>query len=275
MNYSKLPKFTSMSQAKKLTGISYLSGINTSAKIKKGVKIGINTSVLYLSPADTSGYNTCPFATKECKAGCLHTSGRVKMDNKNTITNCRLNRTKLFYENREFFMNWIVAEIKRDYKKSIKNGFEYSVRLNGTSDIDWSLAKIDGKNLFEIFPNIQFYDYTKIPKRFRKLYPNYHLTFSYSGYNWSDAETFLKLGYNIAVIFDVKKGMPLPEKFNGYEIIDGDISDYRPNDKKGTIVGLRFKNIKDKKAQREVINSPFVVPFNSPYTKGVMKVYAK
>jgi len=270
MSYTKISEFKTVSQAKKVTGISYLSGINTSAKIKKGDKLGIKTSVLYLSPAKTSGYNTCPFATKECKIGCLNTSGRVKMDNKNTILNCRLNRTKLFYENREFFMAWLLAELKSAKVKTENNGYKYAIRLNGTSDINWTAIKVNGKTVFEMFPNTQFYDYTKIPKLFNHNYSNYHLTFSYTGYNWNDAEKFLKQGKNVAVIFDVKKGKPLPNYFKGYKVIDGDISDYRPNDKKGVIVGLRFKNIKDKKAQKDVLDSPFVVPFNDKDCKGIL-----
>ena len=35
-------------------------------------------------------------------------------------------------------------------------------------------------NIFDLFPKIQFYDYTKAPTR-HKLPENYHLTFSYSG----------------------------------------------------------------------------------------------
>ena len=63
----------------------------------------------------------------------------------------------------------------------------------------------------------------------------------------------------MAVIFDIKAGQPLPETFNGYKVIDGDKYDYRPMDEKNVIVGLRWKNIRDKKANEEIKNSPFVV----------------
>jgi hypothetical protein len=44
--------------------------------------------------------------------------------------------------------------------------FNNVVRLNGTSDIPFENIKfMDGKNIFELFPEIQFYDYTKIPNR--------------------------------------------------------------------------------------------------------------
>jgi len=46
-------------------------------------------------------------------------------------------------------------------------------------------------------------------------------------------------------VFDVKRGKPLPARhtINGVTaiVIDGDLTDYRPEDIKGVIVGLRAK----------------------------------
>jgi hypothetical protein len=52
---------------------------------------------------------------------------------------------------------------------------------------------------------------------------------------------WLRKGGNVAVVFRVKKGQPLPKMWNGYEVIDGDIDDLRFLDKKNVIVGLRAK----------------------------------
>jgi hypothetical protein len=54
----------------------------------------------------------------------------------------------------------------------------FFVRLNLLSDIPWE-AMIPW--MFEKFPKVQFYDYTKV--MFRKPPPNYDLTYSYSGEN--------------------------------------------------------------------------------------------
>lgn len=255
-------EFTTIKNAMELTGLSYLGGVNTSAKVKKNMLINQLTYILYLAPAEVSRYNTCSHATPECKMGCLNTSGRNGMEiisGKNMIQKARIKKTELLFENKNFFMNWLVREIKR-YKKQAENkNMEFSVRLNGTSDIDWQRIKLNGRNVFEIFPDVQFYDYTKNPAKFKNLPDNYHLTFSYSGRNKQECFDLLSKGFNIATIFDVKKIADLPKTFMGYPVVSGDITDYRVKDGKGLIIGLKFKRIADRDAQRKVINSVFVV----------------
>jgi len=139
----------------------------------------------------------------------------------------------------------------------------FSIRLNCTSDIDWVNVKYNNKNIFEIFSNYQFYDYTKNPNKFLNKPQNYHLTFSYTGRNWDICKKLLDLGYNIAVVFNVKNSNDLPKTFHGYDVINGKTTDYRINDKKGVIIGLKFKTIANKEAQNEVLNSCFVVHLNN------------
>lgn len=253
-------EFTTMAQAKKAHGISYLGITNSSGKIAKNMKANQLTYVLYLMPSNGSGYNVCAMATKECIAGCLNTSGRAKMaKSAKLIHNARLIKTKLFFENRNYFMNWLVAELETGIRKADRMGLTFSVRLNGTSDLNWNAYKINGKTIFELFNNIQFYDYTKIANKFDNVAPNYHLTYSYTGYNWSNSETLLSKGFNVAMVFNIKKGQPLPMTYKGFKVIDGDITDYRPSDGKGVIVGLRWKQIANKEINKEVSNGIFVV----------------
>jgi len=267
-----MTNFINRSQATKVTGLSYLGQCGSSSKIIKNLKVlKIDTYVLYLAPWKLSGYQTCSMATKDCIAGCLNTSGRAGMEinsgNESNIIKSRIAKTRMLFENRDFFMNWLIAEITAMKAKSIREGNEFAVRLNGTSDINWNAMKLNGKTVFEIFPDIQFYDYTKVPNRFNNIPKNYHLTFSYTGYNWNDAKNVLDMGYNVAVVFDIHKTYnmrkenikPLPTKYKGYKVLDGDITDYRPMDKKGYIVGLRFKLIADKSAQKTVKESKFVI----------------
>ena len=254
--------FTTIGNAKKQTGLSYLGAINSSAKIIKNIKVSNNyTYILYLSPASTSGYNVCSHSTNDCRKGCINTSGRVKMEKvgHSLITNARIKKTKLFFEDRQFFMNWLIAEIKMYQKKAIKDGYDFSVRLNGTSDINWQSIRHDGQNIFEIFPDVLFYDYTKNIDKFVNNPLNYHLTYSYTGKNWDSCESVLMNHYNVAVVFDTKKGKYLPLIYKSYPVIDGDLTDFRINDGNGIIVGLRFKMIKDKIKEKEVLNSCFVV----------------
>lgn len=258
-------EFKNFTQARKITKISYLGKVDVSAKIMKNLKVfNQSTYSLYLAPAKLSGYNTCSHSTPECRMGCLNTSGRAGMEvlaGKTMTADCRNRRTKLFYENNEFFMQWLIAEITSAYDKakSLKRGF--SIRLNCTSDIDWANVYYKGKNIFEMFPTVDFYDYTKNPAKFINKPENYHLTFSYTGRNWNLCEMVLQGGGNVAMVFNLPKtkNNPLPTKYKGYDVIDGDISDYRIADKKGVIVGLYWKVIGNAKANETVKNSCFCI----------------
>lgn len=257
-------QFTTIGRAMRETGLSYLGGINISSKLLKNKKVSKQyTYIIYLAPAKTSGRNVCSHSTPECRLGCLATSGRAGMEiqcgNQN-IRNARIKKTNLFFDQTAYFMAWMIAEIQKyKYLASIDN-YGFSVRLNGTSDIDWTKVLVDGKSIFQIFPDVQFYDYTKNPNKFFELPANYHLTFSYTGKNASKCEQLLDKGYNVAVVFDIKKGQPLPLTFNGYKVVDGDLTDYRPDDGKGVIVGLRFKQIADKEASKALKESCFIIP---------------
>ena len=254
--------FTNRSQAKKATGLSYLGGVNISAKIEKNKKINVKTYVIYLAPANLSGYNTCSHSTPECRMGCLNTSGRAGMEElcgKTMTVDCRNKKSRLLFEQTNFFMQWLIADIEAQKNLAVQKGFAFSVRLNGTSDIDWANIRVNGKTIFEIFSDIQFYDYTKNPNKFKNIAPNYHLTMSYTGRNWQVCEMLLQQGNNIAVIFDVKNESELPKEFNGYKVVNGDETDFRPADPKGVIVGLKWKKIANKQVNDYVRNSCFVV----------------
>lgn len=245
---------------------SYIGGVNLTAKIAHGKEYGIDTYTLYFAPYKLSGQNVCAKATKECIMGCLNTSGRVKMDKKNIIVNARTQRTIAFYENREKFMALMLHEISLAKKRSEKNGTIFAVRLNGTSDLSPEIFKAFGQNILQLMPDVQFYDYTKVLNRKNLVskYKNYDLTFSYTGYNWDECKQALNDNVRVAVIFDVKRGKALPETFNGYQVIDGDLNDYRPMDAKNVIVGLRWKNIANSENNAAIRNSPFVVKVNGP-----------
>jgi len=255
--------FVTIAQAIRDYRFSYLGSVNASPKLKKNGKVSKqHTYGLYLAPAKLSGYNTCPNSTPECRMGCLHTTGHVGIEihsGRNVIQNCRIEKVKLLMENPDYFMSWLVAEINNKRKLAVKKGFGFSVRLNCTSDIDWANVRLDGRNIFEIFPDITFYDYTKNVKKFINKPDNYHLTFSYTGRNWNQCINVLAQGYNVAMVFNVKNETEIPAMYKGYEIINGDITDYRVDDAKGIIVGLKWKRIANKENERKVLDSCFVV----------------
>ena len=125
------------------------------------------TYILYLAPASQSGYNVCPMSTEECRTACLTESGHNRIDvKKNAINKARIKKTKLFFEERDFFMTWLITEITNAMFDADKKGYKFSVRINGTSDISLESFKLNGMNILQYFPIVQFYDYTKVAKRF-------------------------------------------------------------------------------------------------------------
>jgi hypothetical protein len=209
-------------------------------KILKGMKQGYMTYILHLAPADVSGYNTCPKATAGCKAACLNTAGRGGMFKKGETTNviqqARIRKTKMFFENRDAFLAILEDDIRKAIKQSEKKGLVPVFRLNGTSDLSWEKYGIIQK-----FPNVQFYDYTKVLGRKVSYLSNYHLTFSAADGNDLDVLRAIKEGYNIATVFGIKKTLPMPETYNGVPVFNGDDSDLRFLDPKGVVVGLYAK----------------------------------
>lgn len=254
-------KFTTRSKATKETGLSYMGQVNSSAKIVKNQKYGVQTYIIYLAPANMSGYNVCPMASTYCIDLCLNRSGhngdmaREVEGSYSKIDLARIAKTKLYYENRLYWVEWVISEIKAHKAKAEKDGDQFSVRINGTSDISLDMMKnADGLNLLELFPDIQFYDYTKVYRRLEltKTYSNYHLTFSFSGTNMIECMNALGDGYNVAMVFEKE----LPRTFAGYKVVNADESDLRYLDEKNVICGLKFKRVRGK---RDISSSPFVI----------------
>ena len=224
-----------------------LLSIDSNPKTVKGQKHGYMTGILYLSPADLSGHNVCANAKiAGCIKGCLNTAGLGGVYS--SIQAARLRKTNWFFEDRQSFMDQLVKDIEELQRKAAKRGLIPVVRLNGTSDIRWESIKFDfefafGKvrevNIFQLFPDIQFYDYTKLSNR-KGIPANYDLTFSFSGreaYRIHNLKAFAQK-MRIAVVFGSKN---LPVEFYGRPVINGDDSDLRFLDPKNSIIGLSAK----------------------------------
>jgi hypothetical protein len=210
----------------------------TDAKTIKGNKVYL-TAIMYMAPYLLSGVNLCPMAAlAECHVGCLNTAGRGAFSN---VTNARAKKADWFNNNRIGFLRQLDKDLTRFIKFCKKHGVKPAVRLNGTTDIRWELQKLEGFNMFEHYPMIQFYDYTKIYNRKCTKYKNYHLTWSYSEANPTYAKFLTKaiiLDMNVAVVFRDKN---FPKTFKGLEVVDGDKDDLRFLDKQGVVVGLSAK----------------------------------
>lgn len=225
--------------------VENLLGIARDTKTKKSLdKLGVLTGVLYLAPALESGIEMCHARTRGCTSMCLYRSGHGFSRN---IQIHRLRKTYQFIYRREEFMQTLVDEIGKLSDQASKKGLVPAVRLNGTSDIDWENIPIgEHENIFSIYPNMQFYDYTKRIGRVRAVakIPNYHLTFSLAETkaNRANAIKAASLGANVAVVFE---RMPETYALNGtaLPVIDGDETDVRFWDKSDgpVIVGLSPK----------------------------------
>jgi len=213
-----------------------LSSLNSNSKLEKSNKVQdkyLNVN-MYMHPSSTK---ICPYQDiAKCKEPCLNTAGLGGVYK--SIQDARKRKTDLFLNDRDTFMEYIIEDITKFVNYCDKKGKLPAVRLNGTSDIQWETIKVNGKTLFEIFPTVQFYDYTKIPTRKTKHIPNYHLTWSYSEANQKYADRFSDVEHNKAVVFNTKT---LPSFFKGLKVIDGDTHDMRFLDEDNVVVGLRAK----------------------------------
>jgi len=218
-------------------------------KLAKGEKFGFLTVGIHLAPASLSGHNVCPMASKGCRLACLNTSGHGAYK---FVQRSRIEKTKRFFNDRNAFMAQLIKELGAAERKAKREGQTLAVRLNLTSDVQWEGIKFEGKTVFDYFPHIQFYDYTKIARRFlsKPLPANYHLTFSRSESNEAQAEVLASMGHNVAVVFS---GKVLPSHYMGRKVVSGDKTDLRFLDEKGVIVGLTTKG----KAKKD--KSGFVV----------------
>jgi len=223
-----------------------------SPKAIKASKYGYLNAINYMAPFDMAGLgNVCPHASAGCVALCLGAySGQAAMRKEgedNSVTLSRKAKIAYFMKEREAFLNEAAHHIEKLYNQAIDQGLELAVRLNGSSDIAFEGLRLkNGLSLFESFPNVQFLDYTKNASRLKRVLPkNYHLTFSRSETNETQAKALLKEGHNVAVVF--AHGLPVSRKLWGFHVIDGDKHDLRFLDPQGCVVGLSPKGSKAKR----------------------------
>jgi hypothetical protein len=206
-------------------------------KIQKGTKLGYLSFILHLAPADLSGRETCPKRTAGCTAACLNTAGRGGMFRKGETTNviqkARIRKTQLFFNDRTTFFNQLTQDITKAIALARKLGLKPVFRLNGTSDLSWEKYEVPntGLNIFQIFPEVQFYDYTKILGRKVAHIDNYHLTFSKADGNDTDVARALAQGMSVVAVYDeIPEGVP-----------SADETDLRFLDPRGIMLGLKAK----------------------------------
>ncbi len=223
--------------------------LTNAASNSKTAKLGeaYEAVIMHLAPAKLADgkHTVCPWSTAGCRAACLNTSGRsqvtgdVTTDNlrRYDIHNARIERTLLYLGDRDYFIRMLSRELGNLQKRADSKGKIAVARLNGTSDIPWETV---APELFDAYPRIVFYDYTKSQKRAAAFakgnFPsNYHLT--YSRNERDDAFHIGPVRVNVAVVFAGE----LPARYMGRPVIDGTLHDWRFTDPEYSVVGLTAK----------------------------------
>ena len=217
--------------------------------------------VLYMPPSDSSGrWNFCVWATPGCRAVCLGiASGRMNQGQErladrefdwdlSIVAQAQIKRAELFMGDRRAFLAQMVYEVNLHVErakrlKNIKHNRKWArpaVRPNGATDLPWE--KIFPE-LFTMFSEVTWYDYTKAPRSVRPTLPaNYHITFSLgeTAENQANALEWMTTGVNVAVVFGTSKDS-LPTTYKGLPVLNGDLHDERFKDAPGHYVGLSAK----------------------------------
>ena len=205
---------------------------STNPKIKKEAdQLGILPFALSLAPYTASGAgNVCPLASPGCSAVCLNYAGRGRMS---SIQRARIQKTRFWFSDREGFLSLLTRDLEKVQRLAGKTGKLAAVRLNVFSDIPWE--RFLG---LDRFPEIQFYDYTKVLARLGRTPANYYLTFSLSEQNEAEARQALIRRFNVAVVF-----RDPPRYFQLWPVIDGDQHDFRFLDPRPVVVALKPKGL--------------------------------
>jgi hypothetical protein len=231
----------------KAVGNSKLAKTNKYAKEKLGMPLRF--AGLSMLPVP----EICPGSKAAgCMDGCLKTAGLASVYT--SINDARAKRTEFWLKDQEGFLSQLRHELANFDKLCKRTGVQGVVRLNVLSDISWESAGIP-----QSFPDLRFYDYTKVAHRLRRKLPdNYDLTFSYSDrpqYR-NQVDRALVAGARIAVVF---RGQ-FPETFLGRPVIDGDEHDVRIFDDRKVIVGLKAKGKAKTDTSGFVVDTTNMIP---------------
>ena len=218
--------------------------LTSNTKIDKSLEVhdGYEATILQMLPSKNFCVNY-----KACIKTCLEFQGFAKIYPSDIKS--RKAKTNFFVNDRKEFLLQTKKELRNQEKRAKKKGKKSVVRLNGFTDIDWEFEQVPTKcntssdNLFSLFPNTQFWDYTadydKVDRYLNFPRKNYHLTFSFKydrktgETNIDQCNTLAKQGVSIAVVdSDLEKfkssffdllGIGIPS----IHIVDGDKHDFR------------------------------------------------
>jgi hypothetical protein len=217
---------------------------------------------LYLAPSTmVKGVNTCR-GSGACTEGCLAYSGRLsstQSQNKQYLF------TVALYHHTELFLLEIVQQLFRLAHNYSFDGVDLAIRLNSTSDLPFHTV-IDMKTLVNDISNLDhFYDYTKIPTRYKVQSDFYHLTYSYSELS---NDKWLSRFDRVAVVVSYQDKKKLLDKVNplllsSVKFTDGDSHDLRKfDDSKIVLLGVKKVGGFQGMNQKRSVSDEFIQSFD-------------
>lgn len=244
-----------------------LSKGDDNTKLRKSIGHGFQTVGFSGSPSTESGIgDACPWSSPGCETACLDHQGLASVFA--TIRLARMAKTVVFRLAKRWFLETLRKEIAVAERKAELLGDRLAVRLNVFSDFLWERLGI-----IELFPNVEFYDYSKSVDRAGLLLPNYWVTFSRSESNQDDCLRVIESGKNVSVVWDTGRtgnqvsklasAADFPKTWFGFPVLNGDLTDLRFDDPRGRlrgrVVGLRLKAA-SRSERLGALESGFAIP---------------
>lgn len=203
--------------------------------------------------------NVCRWSTASCDpgrgGGCL--GAHAGRNSGEFVQRGKLARSLFAAIHPAEFVTLAVEETRRAVAKGRR------VRLNVTSDLEWHrIAPV----LFAPGSPTRgrIYDYTK---DWRRRADGWHLTYSASERQGpAEIAAMITEGRNVSVVLDTRRGEPLPARWHGLVVVDGDETDNRWTDPRGVVVGLRAKSVSKSRglSVQSVSLRTFVKPAATP-----------
>lgn len=184
--------------------------------------------------------NVCPWADG-CVESCIASTGHYGMGQSAARTWVRV----LWHGNRGLFLRLLNAELgaidRAMHRESRRRHRRVtaSVRLNVTSDVQWSRYVN-----FSLFPRVMFYDYTKNDKA-RAGAENHDISVSVTRrYSVADIRRMARQGLRPVVVVPTADDADAAT-FAGIPAVNGDATDERYRDPRDVVVLLRIKSSTD------------------------------
>lgn len=194
-------------------------------------------------PAPWKWLNVCPYSTPGCRGACLVDSGRLGMA---PAKRAMLARTALYCMSHQEahpavgkFWSLAEHEIRLHNRRVRAEGKTLVVRLDGTSQIN---IEEQAPWILDMHPDVIFQDYLKGPYKTGWTRANRYVV---SSGTERDTEVTIRNRGNVVFPVNVPKDAPLPPRFMGRLVTDGDKHDLRfldPQRSRAVLVRMKGNN---------------------------------